>query len=202
MDTIKYWLAPCILLLSACSSTPHRTDESAGTKVNPIRESRLDKHMISSWDINGAIAAKNKSKAWSASMNWVQNGPNAFHIRLIGPLGSGSLLITKSGHTTTFQDGDKTSSSTNAEELLLKQTGIQLPVNDLYFWVRGLPAPGKVQLQRHDQHNNLTQLNQAGYTIYFTQYISVKGIDVPRMIRLEGDGMMVKLIIKKWGFAI
>lgn len=151
---------------------------------------------ISSWEIRGAMAAKNKSKGWSATMNWVQNGPNSYRIRLMGPLGAGSVLINKEGNTITFQDGPKKISSTNAAELLRQQTGINLPVGNLYYWIRGLPAPGKVEQRTQEKH--LTQLKQDGYTVSFDQYTSVKGFELPGLIRLEGNGVMVKVIIKKW----
>lgn len=131
-------------------------------------------------------------------MNWVQQGANSYQIRLMGPLGGGAVLISKKGNTITFQDGSKITTSTNADELLLKQTGIRLPVNNLYYWVRGLPAPGGVQSEKHDQFNHLIQLKQNGYTIDFNKYTSVKGIDLPSMIRLEGNGVMVKVVIKNW----
>nr|WP_242605242.1 lipoprotein insertase outer membrane protein LolB [Fluoribacter gormanii] len=131
-------------------------------------------------------------------MNWKQSGPNAYQIRLMGPLGGGTVLIDKKGDIVTFQDGPKKITSHNADELLVEQTGIRLPVNNLYYWVRGLPAPGPVQAEHRDDYNHLVQLKQNGYTINFTKYTSVKGIDLPSMIRLEGNGVMVKVVIQNW----
>ncbi|MFI4963186.1 MAG: lipoprotein insertase outer membrane protein LolB, partial [Legionellales bacterium] len=129
-------------LLTACAAPPKPAEALPMNKVIPLEQRKTQTSKVSSWEINGAMAAKNKSKGWSATMNWLQQGPSAYQIRLIGPLGGGSVLIKRSGSTVSFQDGAKKSTSSNADELLVQQTGIRLPVNNLYYWVRGLPAPG------------------------------------------------------------
>lgn len=197
MNALKRCAIVSICLLTACAP-PRPAEELPTNKVIPLAERKAETATVSSWDIKGALAAKSKTKGWSATMNWVQHGPGSYQIRLMGPLGGGTVLINKNGGTVTFQDGPKTSTSSNADELLLKQTGIRLPVNNLYYWVRGLPAPGGVQSEKHDQYNHLVQLRQSGYTIDFTKYTSVKGIDLPSMIRLEGNGVMIKVVIKNW----
>jgi outer membrane lipoprotein LolB len=55
-----------------------------------------------------------------------------------------------------------------------------------------------VQSEQHDQYNHLIQLRQSGYTVEFTRYTSVKGVDLPSALRLEGYGVMVKVLIKNW----
>ena len=197
MNAIKRLGILSFCLLTACAP-PKPAEELPTNKVIPLEKRKSETATISSWEIQGAMAAKNKSKGWSATMNWIQHGANSYQIRLMGPLGGGAVVINKKGSTITFQDGAKKATSTNADELLLKQTGIRLPVNNLYYWVRGLPAPGGVQSEQHDAFNHLVQLKQSGYTINFTKYTSVKGIDLPSMIRLEGNGVMIKVIIKNW----
>lgn len=196
-------------LITACTAPQRPTETPRPTlgtnKTTPAQiqtpslgQQKTSASAISSWRIQGGMAAKSKSKGWSARMNWVQQGPASYQIRLMGPLGSGTVMIDKQGKTIRFQDGAKTSTSSNAEELLLKSTGIRLPVSNLYYWVRGLPAPGAVQAQQQDSAHHLMLLRQNGYTIHFMQYTSVKGIDLPSMIRLEGNGIMVKVMIRSW----
>lgn len=197
MNAMKRLIVVSFCLLTACAP-PRPAEELPANKVVPLEKRKAETATVSSWEIKGAMAAKTKAKGWSATMNWVQHGAGSYQIRLMGPLGGGAVVINKTGGVVTFKDGPKTASSSNADELLLKQTGIRLPVNNLYYWVRGLPAPGGVQSEQHDQYNHLTQLKQNGYTINFTKYTSVKGIDLPSMIRLEGNGVMVKVVIKNW----
>lgn len=153
---------------------------------------------VKSWDLSGAIAAKNGKKAWSASINWMQRGQGSYQIRMFGPLGSGTVLIEKNGGVVNFRDGPKSASSTNAEQLLLKQTGVRLPVNSLFYWVRGVPAPGAVQTATRDANGNLQVLRQGGYTIQYGGYTTVGNLVLPSQIRLQGPNVFIKLVIKRW----
>jgi outer membrane lipoprotein LolB len=197
MNKLKPLLLVPICILTACAP-PRPAAEVPENKIIPVEQRKEKTQTVSSWDIRGAMSAKNKNKGWSASMNWVQHGPNDYQIRLMGPLGGGTVIVTQKGTTVTFQDGSKKVTSHNADELLVQQTGIKLPVNNLYYWVRGLAAPGPITAEHRDQYNHLAQLKQSGYTINFTKYTSVKGIDLPSMIRLEGNGVMVKVVIQNW----
>lgn len=184
-------------ILSACVSTKPAMEMPVNQEM-PKAERVAQTAKVSSWEISGAMAAKTAQKGWSAALNWQQKGPGAYDIRLMGPLGGGSVIISKSGNTVTFKDGNKITRASSADELLQKQTGVRVPVNSLYYWVRGLPAPGKVQAMTYDHYNHLNQLKQAGYTIEYLRYTSVQGTDLPSMIKLQGHGLMVKLVIKNW----
>jgi outer membrane lipoprotein LolB len=200
MNASKHLLIGSLVLLTACAP-PKPAPELPTNTVVPVEKRKAETATISSWDIHGALSAKTKAKGFSATLNWLQSGPSSYQIRLVGPLGGGAVLINKKGSTITLQDGAKKSTSTNADQLLMNNTGIRLPVSSLYYWVRGLPAPGGVQTEARDTYNHLSTLKQNGYTIHFTQYTSVKGIDLPSMIRLEGNGVTIKVIIKSWGVA-
>ncbi|STX52702.1 outer membrane lipoprotein LolB [Legionella busanensis] len=152
----------------------------------------------SSWNLSGALAVRSARKSATASINWYQRGAGSYQIRLFGPLGSGTIMIAKQGGTIVLQDGAKRATSSNAEQLLLKQTGIRLPVNNLYYWVRGLPAPGAVQSAKRDAGNRLIMLRQGGYTIQYLGYQSVGKAVLPSHIRLQGNGVFIKLVINRW----
>lgn len=150
---------------------------------------------ISSWELSGAMAARTKNKGWSASLNWIQRGPSQYQIRLSGPIGSGTMIISRQGGSVTLRDGPKTVSSSNGESLLRQQTGISLPVSNLYYWVRGIPAPSGVQGEKRDQAGRLAVLRQGGYTIQYLQYSSS---GLPTNIRMQGNGVFIKLAINSW----
>lgn len=209
MNTFKYICIFSACLLTACA--PHKiepefppsekTQPLALDEPLPISKSKTtttSAATVSSWKISGAMAAKSKRKGWSASLNWVQQGIHQYQIRLFGPLGGGTIVIAKQGGEVTYTDGPKKISSRNADELLMQQTGIQLPVNNLYYWVRGLPAPGAVQSSHTDKNGNLESLTQAGYSIHYTNYTSVNHVNLPGKIQLQGHGSMIKLVIKRW----
>lgn len=167
------------------------------TKGSPVEQAKQTAS-ISSWELSGAMAARGKKKSWTASVNWLQNGPGSYQIRLFGPLGSGTVMIDKKGGVVTLRDGPKRVSSSSADALLQKETGVGLPVANLYYWVRGLPAPGAVQTAQRDPQNRLVLLRQSGYTIQYLGYSAVGKAALPSQIRLQGNNIFIKMVIKKW----
>ena len=203
MNAVKPLLLLSASLLASCSSLKKPPELPLSPKSSPIQTaSKSEQHIpinnISSWEISGAIAARNQKKSWTASLNWQQQGSNQYQIRLFGPLGGGTVIIEKQGSVITYRDGPKRISSTNADKLLLQQTGVRLPVNNLYYWVRGIPAPGAVGAEQYTNGHLLSRLQQNGYTVTYSQYTTVSGTQLPSKIRLEGPGMLIKMVIKHW----
>lgn len=170
-----------------------------GTKITPVtQKAHYTSNKVTSWNLSGGIAARNKNKGWSASLNWQQQGANRYHIRLSGPLGGGTIIVEKNGGSITYTDGKKHITSHNADELLQQQTGIRLPVQNLYYWVRGLPAPGGITNKQYDENQHLTLLKQSGYSIHYMEYTIVNDTALPLKIHLQGHGVTIKLVIKNW----
>lgn len=205
MNPLKYFCIFSVGFITACAP-PTLSTELPNGNTFPLNKTqqplpiktKIQPSTISTWEISGAIAARNKKKGWTASLNWTQHGADQYQIRLFGPLGGGTVVIEKNEGVVTYVDGPKKVTSHNADELLQQQTGIRLPVHDLYYWVRGMPAPGGTQSSRYDQNANLESLAQAGYSIHYTNYTSVNNINLPSKIELQGHGVVIKLIIKRW----
>ncbi len=208
-----YFLLPFILLAS-CTKNQQTTAPTPGNKHGffgnnaSTNESNLKEALklksasqVTSWNLSGAIATRTAKKGWSASLNWLQQGPQQYQIRLSGPLGGGTIIINKQGGMVTYQDGPKKLTSKSAEELLQRQTGIRLPVQNLYYWVRGIPAPGGVRSASYDSDHHLMQMSQSGYTISYGNYQVVNQVALPGKIFLQGHQVTIKLIVKNWGIS-
>lgn len=131
-------------------------------------------------------------------MNWKQQGLNRYRLRLFGPLGGGSVLVEKKGRLITYQDGPKRVTTTNIDQLFYKETGVRVPLHNLYYWVRGVKAPGAIQSSEHDALGHFLTLKQGGYTVQYENYQTIKGVDLPTKLRVTGPGGHLKLIIKHW----
>lgn len=194
-----------ICFITACAPVPSTSDFPVENKpalneapqTGKVKSSK-QANAITSWDLSGAIAAKNSKKGWNASLNWKQHGANQYQIRLFGPLGGGTVIIEKVGSVITFVDGPKKVLSHNADNLLEQQTGVRLPVQNLYYWVRGLAAPGGAPSAQYDANGHLTSLTQAGYKIYYTNYTTVNNVDLPGKIQLQGHDISIKLVVSHW----
>lgn len=189
-----YFVASALcILLSACAtrSSNHVTDQLPQSIVS-------SRTTLTHWHLSGAIAAKRRHKGWLASIDWQQQGANQYLIHLFGPLGGGAVLIEKKDTLVTYQDGPQRYSAMSAEALLQQQTGIQLPITNLYYWVRGVPAPGPIVTAIHDKDQHLLKLTQAGYRLTYADYQRVNRLFLPTKILLQGRDIQVKLVIKHW----
>lgn len=188
------------LSLTACAPpTPPGTVLSAGKKPEASTEKTVQAaKKLTSWTLIGAVAAKSKQKSWTASINWHQEGMNRYQLRLFGPLGGGSILVEKKGRMITYQDGHKRVTTTNIDQLFYKETGVRVPLHNLYYWVRGVKAPGGVQSSTKDAQGRLISLTQGGYTVMYSGYQTIQGRDLPTKLRVTGPGGSLKLVIKQW----
>lgn len=201
MNAYKPIAAISFCLLMACAPIKKPEEMALNKPYLPESIGQASATQISdltSWDLSGAIAARNQRKSWTASLNWLQQGAESYQIRLMGPLGGGTVMIEKHNGMITFRDGPKTISSKDADKLLFTQTGVRLPVSHLYYWVRGIPAPGKAGQKHAVGHQQVSQFNQDGYNVMYSQYMKVRDLILPSKIKLEGHGVLIKLVIKRW----
>ena len=194
-----------IALFTTSACTPHKTlnapslDPNHNTQIESKSDhSKQQAKTLNHWEITGAIAAHNAKKGWTASFHWIQHHQDEYQIRLFGPLGGGTVLIEHQNGLTTYQDGPQVNTSHNADNLLKQKTGIALPVDNLYYWVRGLPAPGPIQSIKYDTFHRLHSFQQAGYTIEYPKIQTVNHIDLPKQIKLQNKGVSIKVAIKQW----
>jgi len=187
MTKLVNLFALCLLLSSCGSLTPP-------SEINTYKSAAS----LSNWSITGAIAAKNQRKSFSAMMQWQQSGPDHFTLRLYGPLSGGSVLIEKHGARIVYQDGQRTIQSSHPEQLILTETGVNIPVNHLYYWLRGIKAPQSAHTQQLNSQGQLNVLEQDGFKIIFNAYTVVGNLMLPSKIDITHPEGRVRIVIKQW----
>lgn len=174
------------LSLSGCAKLPEQHQR--------LGEPSSTQNKSTAFAVSGAIAAKNQRQAWTATFYWVQNNPHDYQISIYGLMGSAAMDITVKDDVVTYHEGKKIIHARQAEDLLAKETGIRIPVNYLYYWVKGKPAPGPVEQLERSSEQDILLLKQAGFTLNYAEYRH----HYPYQIRLNGHQLMVKIKIKEW----
>ncbi|MEO8400712.1 MAG: lipoprotein insertase outer membrane protein LolB [Gammaproteobacteria bacterium] len=191
-------LVASLFILVGCASLSPPPQPQNQTQTTEKRVVNLSS--IKNWELKGLIAVRANKSAWSANWQWQQTQKN-YTISLIGPLGSNSLKLTGAPNQVLLETSDgKKLTSTSPESLLEQQLGWQLPVSNLYYWIRGLPVPNTPAQKHYDAFNHLTDLSQDGWTIQYLRYTSINHIDVPNKIYLANTKMNVKIVINQWQF--
>lgn len=174
----------CGLLLVGCSGLATR---------EPITVPTAD-----TWVMEGRLALRVEAEGWHANIHWEQQ-PGEYHIRLYGPLGQGALELTGTPAGVFLQRADgQVSQARDPDILLYQETGWQLPVSGLRYWVRGRVQPRLEYTLRRDEQGRLVELQQAGWDIRYTDFFDTAATTLPRRIQLVNGDIRVKLIIDQW----
>lgn len=187
-----------ILIFSGCAQQPQKVQPPINPEDWAKRQSQvLD---IKDWQASGKLGVKVPNDGGSASMRWEQFSSD-YQIDLNGPLGMGKMTITgKPGAVTFTQAGKPTQTAKTPEELIRKNTGWNIPVTQLAYWIRGLPAPkAKVTHYAFNAEGGLSELQQAGWKISYGDYLQTEeGIALPGRITAEFNEVRLTLVIREW----
>jgi outer membrane lipoprotein LolB len=181
-----------LFTLTGCASL---TLQPTHTTPWPQRQTQLT--ALKQWSAEGSIGARSSKQGLNASFAWQQQ-TNDYTIQLFGPLGIHRTQLAGNKQQVTLQTSDQTYSARNPEILLQQRTGWRLPVSNLYYWLRGLPAPNTRYIKTLDEQHHIVQLKQAGWDVQYLGYTPVKHLDLPERILLTNPQWQVRLVIHNW----
>lgn len=192
-------MRPIILLLlailvSACTTTmqPTPTVSSWEQHVNQLEQ--LDR-----WVLEGKLGYRDKKDGGSAWVNWSQNA-NSFDVKLNGPLGTGATRIIGNNNYAELQRANHENVSAESATALTEVLfGWQWPMEQLQYWVRGIPSPmiSKNNIS-HNLDGTLARLEQSNWTLQFYRYQKAGHWLLPSKIKGQNGDYQFTLVIKNW----
>ena len=190
MGLFSLFFSGCIRL-----STPHSDNNLS--YATPKTHQQQAKN-IQQWRILGAFSINNGEKTELANYTWELKDQDNYHVTVSSSLNLYHITIINDRQQLSLQQNQKDPLIANTPEALMQQAvGYSLPISNLYYWIRGLPAPGKAKTQ-FDESGHLSTLAQAGWEINYRHYQSVNGIDLPSLIQLYKTPFNIKIAIKSW----
>ncbi len=197
------------LLLGACQSVTQpagqNTDQNAST-----RQALAQRHeaMLAERDefrVDGGLGIWTDEENLSARLLWEQT-PQVLHLTLEGPLGLGTMQLADTEGMATLHRGNRLLSRGRSADTVLQQgLGLTAPVplNELAFWVRGLP--GNASRIMRDDEGKLSSLqftDEQGtrWQARFRRYDNWDGVAVPALITASGGPYSVRLLLKNWSY--
>jgi len=128
---LRFTVLAQVLMLAAC------TNLTSGPEF-PMPESSLD--TLQTWAFKGKLKAKRGTDAQTANISWT-NAKEHYAIRLSGPFGFGSTLIEGNDDGVKIvRPGQADIVATSGQVLLKRALGIDLPIEALQSWVKGVPS--------------------------------------------------------------
>jgi outer membrane lipoprotein LolB len=177
-------LIVALLLLTGCGTL------STG-KPAPIA-AFSDNHRLQNWRLQGKIGIRDHQQAHSAYLNWQQCG-DQYDIRISGPLGQGAAhLYGNDQQVTLAGSAPQPISARTPEQLLYQQLGWEIPLTQLFYWIRGIPDPD--HSFRADKHG----FKQSGWQLTFPSQTTIDLYTLPGKAVARHPDMAVTLILKNW----
>jgi len=195
MKKLLFLLA--VISLTACTATPPPKYVADPNKTWEQR--KLDLSEINNWVLSGRVAIINDDESWFLSMNW-QFHDNKYILDLSGPFGAGHAQLTGTSEGVILVDADQNYFYADSPDRLLEEvTGVRMPVNSLFYWIRGLPNwKIKKEKQKIDLFGRLQQLEQDGWRVRFKRYVDVLKRELPQKIFIDGHNLTVKIFVDEW----
>lgn len=204
-------LAGIVLLLSACASQmPDQSSQLPPIPAAPSIQTQWKDYQqllgsFGFWNVEGKLGIRTPNDSGSAYLNWKQQ-PEQFAIHLSGPLGQGSIWIRGDNTQVSLErSGEETLYAPSPEQLMYNAMGWWLPVSDLHYWVKGIPAPDTpIENQQRNDDGTLLSLTQNQWQLSYSRYQQSKGWYLPTKViaqyRPAGqqDAIKLTLIIKNW----
>ena len=190
--TITTLLLP--LLLTACATSP-RMDA-------PINDDWVQRQEVleamTLWEFTGRIGVRDDRESHSSRIRWQQRG-DAYVINLWGTLNAGATEITgEPGRVVLQQEGKDPLTADTPEQLVYEQLGYELPVAQLSYWVKGIPAPGASSEPAFDIDNRLISLQQSGWQVEYLGYTNYETESLPTRIRIHKSPLRLDFVRLDW----
>jgi outer membrane lipoprotein LolB len=183
-----------LALLAGCSSL--RTDQPT-PPAGSWQDYQQQLLRLNNWTLDSKVGIRTADDNQSARMQWQQQ-PDHYRISLSGPLGQGGALIEGSDQGVSIDiAGEGRYESDSPEELLQSLLGWSFPVQQVTFWIRGLPAP-RLPYTPSFRENRLETLEQGGWLIHYSAYSKDNGRVLPQRLTLRRADLTITVIIKEW----
>lgn len=175
------------VLLSSCATRETRI--AAPADAPPAGE-------LQDWTARGRLAVASSVQSGSGSFTWTQHAADA-SVQLRGPVGVGSLSLTMQNEVPYVVTGDGQQWAADAAlGELQARLGAPLPIAQLRYWLRALPAPGA--------HRWLadTVLQQDGWQIEYNEFAQHGALRLPVRLNAtqrtpEGE-LRIRVVIELW----
>jgi len=123
------------LFLFACTVVP-KGPENAVNLTSQLKQVAD----ISQWQLKGKIAFRRGEEGASATMNWKTDSDD-FNFRLTNLLGVTLVNLDVEDKKAVLEADGETFVDAMPEPLIYRVTGMDIPVNSLLSWIKGLPLP-------------------------------------------------------------
>jgi outer membrane lipoprotein LolB len=196
--SLRFLAALTLLLLAAC--VPQQVVRNKGDAASIAQQEAREQQLTSAnhWTLVGRLAVSTGNDAGSGNVTWTQNGDH-YEFELRAPITGKSFRLT-GGPDGAVLEGldDGPQRGPNAEVLMQRALGWDVPLDELRAWVLGVRASGSNADMSFGDDHLLSMLQQNGWTVSYINWDATQKPPLPTLIRAQKSPFMVKLVVQSW----
>ena len=183
---VSTWLVACV----SPPVTEAPTEHHWAAHIAAISE-------LNDWQIQGKLGVRSPAQSGSALLDWRQHDAR-FKLLLSGAMGIGRHTFDGSPEGIVWTDSDgEQRFFTDPDQAFLLATHIDVPVDALRFWVRGIASPSAAAIATDDD-NPAMGFTQNGWHLSFDRFTHVEQVSLPTRIRAARDELQLTIVVSRW----
>ncbi len=197
---LRTFAAALPLLLAACVSAPavRVKGDAALMQEQEARERVLSG--TDRWVLQGKLGVSDGKEGGSGTLNWTQNG-DRYEFTVRSPVVGKSFRLSGGPEGALLEglDGGPLRGP-DAESLMLKALGWDVPLRDLRAWVLGLRADSGPAELSFGMDRLPSLLQQDGWNVDYREWDGARQPPMPKKVFAEKPPYRVRLSIESWTF--
>lgn len=198
VNLLKLLPLSCVLL-AACTTPPRGPAGSVTSPQWQAREAQVKK--IEQYQTRGAFAYISDKQKVYARFFWQQSAADRYRLLLTNPLGSTEMeLNVRPGVVQLTDNNGKRYVSDNAETMIQKLTGMNIPLNSLRQWMLGLPGDATdITLDSRQRLQRLSySVDGVTWKVEYLNYNTSVQPELPSQLELTQGDQRIKLKMDNW----
>lgn len=193
---MKRWLsgAMVMLALTACAPIVRKPGDAAAFAAQAARERQLAG--VDRWTLQGRLGVSDGQRGGSGSLVWTEEGAH-YDFVLTAPFHSFRLSGGPDGALLEGLDGGPLRGA-DAEALMRKALGWEVPLRELRAWVLGMRAVGSPAEVSFNQQRLPALLQQDGWAVDYREWDTGRQPPLPRKVFAAKPPYKVRLSIESF----
>lgn len=194
----RFLAAALPLLLAACAPAVRMHGDAGLLAEQQRRETALAN--ADHWVLQGRLGVSDGKQGGSGSFSWTQDGGH-YEFELRAPITGKSFRLSGSPDGAELEgiDGGPLRGP-DAESLMRKALGWEVPMRDLHAWVLGLRADSGPAELRFGTDRLPSLLLQDGWTVDYRAWDATHTPPLPTKVYAKKPPYTVRLSIESWQF--
>ncbi len=151
---------------------------------------------LQQWQLSARLGIITPDERGSLSLFWRQDRDD-YRMNLTNVVGKRVFDLTRrQGHIMLTDHEGQQHPATDARELVFRLTGWDLPVEQLSYWIKGLP--GEQDQVEYDADGRPNTILAHGWKLRYLGYTRIDGLWLPSRLDLTHNDTTLRLAISQW----